>query len=67
MKLKTVDVIKGKVDNLYKIVDKLVAIRDKSIMQTTFENEFNHILSELQFYNRNIDYMPFINNNFLNK
>lgn len=67
MKLKTVDVIKGKVDNLYKIVDKLVEIRNKSIMQPTIENEFNHILSELQFYNRNIDYMPFINNNFLNK
>jgi|1_EtaG_2_1085319.scaffolds.fasta_scaffold107747_2 hypothetical protein len=67
MKLKKVDVIKGKVDNLYKIVDKLVAIRNKSIMQPTIENEFNHILSELQFYNKNIDYTPFIANKFINE
>ena len=67
MKLKKVDVIKGKVDNLYKIVDKLVAIRNRTYMPPTIENEFNHILSELQFYNRNIDYTPFIDNKFLNE
>ena len=67
MKLKKVDVIKGKVDNLYKIVDKLVSIRNRTYMLPAIENEFNHILSELQFYNRNIDYTPFIANKFLNE
>ena len=67
MKLKKVDVIKGKVDNLYKIVDKLVLIRNRTYMLPAIENEFNHILSELQFYNRNIDYTPFISNKFLNE
>ena len=66
MKLKKVDVIKGKVDNLYKIIDKLVVIRNKTFMLPEVETEFNHILSELQFYNRNIDYIPFIDNKFLN-
>ena len=67
MKLKKVDVIKGKVDNLYKIVDKLVLIRNRTYMLPAIENEFNHILSEIQFYNRNIDYTPFIANKFLNE
>ena len=67
MKLKKVDVIKGKVDNLYKIVDKLVSIRNRTYMLPAIENEFNHVLSELQFYNRNIDYTPFIANKFLNE
>tara|TARA_R110002051_G_C8627547_1_gene484279 strand:- start:706 stop:918 length:213 start_codon:yes stop_codon:yes gene_type:complete len=46
-----------KLDNLFKIVDKLVAIRNKTYMQPQVENEYNYILSELQAYNRCVNYI----------
>ena len=46
-----------KLDNLYKIVDKLVEIRNKTFMLPQVENEYNYILSELQAYNRCVNYI----------
>ena len=46
-----------KLDNLFKIVDKLVDIRNKTFMLPQVENEYNYILSELQAYNRCVNYI----------
>jgi hypothetical protein len=45
----------NEVDNLYKIVDKLVELRNKPF-KNNWIREYNYILSELQTYNRYIDY-----------
>ena len=47
----------GQVRDLFKIVDDLVQIRNNAMFNTVQdENNFNFILSELQFYHREIDY-----------
>ena len=51
----------GKVRDLYKIVSDLVLIRNNAMFNTVEdENKFNYILSELQFYHREIDYLKLI-------
>ena len=46
----------NEVDNLYKIVDKLVELRNDPFKYGDWNNKYNYILSELQTYNRCIDY-----------
>ena len=47
----------GQVRDLFRIVDDLVQIRNNAMFNTVQdENTFNFILSELQFYHREIDY-----------
>ena len=51
----------GQVRDLFKIVDDLVQIRNNAMFNTVEdENKFNFILSELQFYHREIDYAKLI-------
>jgi len=54
----------GQVRDLFKIVDDLVQIRNNAMFNTVEdENKFNFILSELQFYHREIDYAKLIEEN----
>jgi len=46
----------NEVDNLYKIVDKLVELRNDPFKYDEWNIKYNYILSELQTYNRYIDY-----------
>ena len=46
----------NEVDNLYKIVDKLVELRNDPFKYDDWNIKYNYILSELQTYNRYIDY-----------
>jgi len=46
----------NEVDNLYKIVDKLVELRNDPFKYDDWNIKYNYILSELQTHNRYIDY-----------
>lgn len=51
----------GQVRPMFNIVDELVNIRNNAMFNTVEdENKFNFILSELQFYHREIDYSKLI-------
>lgn len=46
----------NEVDNLYKIVDKLVELKNDPFKFVDWEIKFNYVLSEIQTYNRHVDY-----------
>lgn len=46
----------NEVDNLYKIVDKLVELKNDPFKFGDWEIKFNYVLSEIQTYNRYVDY-----------
>ena len=46
----------NEVDNLYKIVDKLVELKNDPFKFVDWDIKFNYVLSEIQTYNRYVDY-----------